>query len=80
MGVMITTIDNPHDPRLDFMAWHAWDVANGYNTCAYLDRVAMVADDFPKIVQDKQIEAAIDEIIEIHAGGIYKKLTVEKAA
>lgn len=80
MAAMITTEDNPHDPRLDFAAWFAWDVEHGYNTCAYLARVAVVAGELPEIVQDQQIEAAIDEIIAIHAGGMYKKLPVEEAA
>lgn len=80
MAAMITTLDNPHDPRLDFTAWFAWDVEHGYNTCAYLARVAMVTPDFPQQIQDAQIEAAIDEIIVIHAGGMYKKLAIEEAA
>jgi hypothetical protein len=77
---MITTVDNPHDPRIDFSSWFAWDVEHGYNTCAYLARVAVVASEMPEVVQQKQIEAAIDEIIEIHDGGMYKKLKVEDKA
>lgn len=80
MAAMITTIDNPHDPREDFAAWFAWDLQQGYNTCAYLARVAVVATEFPQVVQDHQIEAAIDEIIEVHAGGLYKKLPLDPAA
>lgn len=76
MAAMITTTDNPYDPRQDFPAWFTWDVQNGYNTCAYLARVAVIASELPQVVQDHQIEEAIDEIIEIHAGGIYKKLLV----
>jgi hypothetical protein len=79
MAVMLTTEDNPYDPRLDFPAWYAWDVEQGYNTCAYLARVAVVTEDFPDAVQDKQIEEAVDEIIKIHNGGLYKKLTVDAA-
>jgi hypothetical protein len=80
MGAMITTIDNPFDPRLDFKAWYAWDTQEGYNTCAYLARVALVSPDLPEAVQEQQIEDAIDEIIEIHAGGMYKKLPVRSEA
>lgn len=79
MAVMITTEDNPFDPRTDWDAWYQWDVANGYNTCAYLARVAIVADEFPEEVQDLQMEQAIDEIIKIHDGGLYKKLPLEAA-
>lgn len=81
MAAMITTADNPVDPREDFAAWFAWDVEKGYNTCAYLDRIAAISTDMPQVVIDAQVEAAIDEIIALHAGGIYKKLpVVEEAA
>jgi hypothetical protein len=80
MAAMITTVDNPIDPREDFAKWYAWDVQNGYNTCAYLARVAHLADDMPQAVIDHMIEAAINEIIEMHAGGMYKKLIVDEAA
>ncbi len=77
MGFMITTVDNPYDPRLDFRAWYLWDEGQGYNTSSYLARIAAAADQFPEQVQDRQIESAIDEIIEMHDGGMYKKLEVE---
>lgn len=79
MAFMLTTEDNPYDPRLDFPAWYAWDVAEGYNTCAYLDRVTAVAEEFPEIVQNRQIEQAMDEIIAAHSNGLYKKLEVKAA-
>jgi 2-phosphoglycerate kinase len=78
MGVMITTEDNPHDPRSDFRAWDQWDRAQGYNTCAYLDRVQAVAEDFPEEVRDRMLEDAIDEIIELHGGLMYIKLEVDE--
>jgi hypothetical protein len=54
-----------------------WDTGQGYNTSAYLARVAAVAEEFPEAVRDRQIEDAIDEIIELHSGGMYKKLKIE---
>lgn len=77
MAAMITTVDNPFDPREDYDSWLAWDVEHGYNTNSYLARVASVADEFPEAVQERQIEIAIDEIIEMHSGGIYKKLKLD---
>jgi hypothetical protein len=74
MTVMITTIDNPYDPRTDFGPWYAWDVSHGYNTCAYIDRVLAETDDFPPEYNDRLAEFAIDEILAIHVNGIYKKL------
>lgn len=79
MAVMVTTEDNPFDPRLDFPAWYAWDVDNGYNTCAYLSRVTSLPEDFPESYHDRLIEQAIDEMIELHDGGLYKKLPLNAA-
>lgn len=80
MAAMITTEDNPFDPRFDFDSWYAWDVAQGYNTCSYLARIVLLPDDFPEEYNDRMIEQAIDEIIKIHDGGLYKKLPIEEAA
>ena len=77
MASMISTIDNPYDPRTDFGPWYMWDTGHGYNTSAYLDRVAAVAEEFPLVVQQAQIEEAIDEIIAIHNGKIYIKLPLD---
>lgn len=74
MAVMITTTDNPYDPRTDFAPWYAWDVAHGYNTCAFLARVLNETDDFPQEYNDRLAEFAIDEIIAMHNGEIYKKI------
>lgn len=76
MASMISTEDNPYDPRSDFGAWYMWDVGQGYNTSAYLARVASLSQDFPDAVIDRQIEDAIDEIIAIHSGGMYIKLEI----
>ena len=43
---MITTFDNPYDPFTQFNHWFLFDTEKGYNTCAYLDRVAKVSEEF----------------------------------
>lgn len=77
MAVMVTTTDNPYDPRTNFPAWYSWDIKHGYHTCAYLARVLHETDDFPQEYNDRLVEEAIDEIIELHAGKLYKKLKLE---
>lgn len=74
MAVMVTTIDNPYDPRTNFPAWYAWDIQQGYHTCSYLARVLAETDDFPQEYNNRLVEQAIDEMIAIHDGGLYKKL------
>lgn len=79
MAVMLTTKDNPFDPRRDFEAWYAWDVEKGYNTCAYLARIVVITEGFPQGVQDQDIEHAVDEIV-LNNGGLYQKIVIEDAA
>ena len=74
----LTTIDNPHSPVTEFDAWYAFDEAQGYNTCAYLDRVVeQNTEDYEALSQFERvalINASIDEIIEENLLGIYVKV------
>ena len=40
----LTTFDNPYNPFEQFSDWFLFDVEKGYNTCAYLDRIAHTSD------------------------------------
>lgn len=77
MGAMITTKDNPYDPREDFGAWYAWDITHGYFTSSYLANLAALPDDYPESAQEIVIEKTIDQIIAIHNGEIYEKLMTD---
>ena len=70
----LTTFDNPFDPFDDFTSWFLYDTEKGYNTCGYLDRIANVTDDMSQKEASKEIERAIDEIIELNPLNIYKKV------
>lgn len=70
----LTTFDNPFDPFDDFTSWFMFDVEKGYNTCGYLDRIANVTEDMSQKEANKEIERAIDEIIEFNPLNIYKKV------
>ena len=41
---MLTTFDNPYNPFEQFASWFLFDVEKGYNTCAYLGRIARTSD------------------------------------
>lgn len=73
----LTTFDNPYDPFDDFTQWLLYDNSMGYNTCGYLDRVSHVSDDMSQKEATKEIERAIDEIIELNPLNIYKKVKRE---
>lgn len=72
---MLTTEDNPYDPFTQFDEWYAFDIQNGYNTCAYLARIAVTSDELSETDNDQALDAAIDEIMEFNLTGNYKVVT-----
>lgn len=72
---MLTTIDNPFNPFTHFKEWFMFDVEKGYNTCAYLGRIAHLTSDMSQKEENEEVERAIDEIITLNPLHIYKKVT-----
>ena len=72
---MLTTFDNPYDPFEQFTSWFLFDTEKGYNSCAYLGRIARTSDQLSEEENDLEIERAIDEIIKYDFRNIYKKVT-----
>ena len=70
----LTTTDNPFDPFDDFDRWYAFDVANGYDSCSYLARIARTSDKFSDEDQEREIQRAIDEIVKLNINGMYTKV------
>lgn len=73
----LTTNDNPFDPFDQFESWFLFDVEKGYNSCAYLARIAKTSEQFSDEENDAEIDRAIDEIIKYDFLDIYKKVTKE---
>lgn len=71
---MLSTIDNPFDPFDDFDSWFRYDCDKGYNSCAYLDRIARTSDQLSDDENDAEIERAIDEIIKYDFMNVYTKV------
>ena len=76
---MLTTFDNPYDPFEQFTSWFLFDVEKGYNSCAYLGRIARTSDQLSEEENDLEVERAIDEIIKYDFRNIYKKVTRQDA-
>ena len=73
----LTTIDNPYNPFDNFQEWFFYDVQKGYNSSAYLARIAKTSDSLSIQENDYIIEKAIDEIIANDFMNIYKKVVRE---
>jgi len=52
----------------------------GYHSCAYLARIARTSDQFTDEENDREVERAIDEIIDLDFMAIYKKVVQETVA
>ena len=72
---MLTTFDNPYNPFEQFTSWFLFDVEKGYDSCAYLGRIARTSDQLSEEENDLEVERAIDEIIKYDFRNIYKKVT-----
>lgn len=72
-NVALTTFDNPYNPFTQFQKWFLFDTEKGHNSCAYLARIARTSDEFTEEENEKEIERAIDEIIQYDFMNKYKK-------
>jgi len=71
---MLTTFDNPYDPFTQFDKWLLFDMEKGYNSCAYLARIARTSDELTEEENNQAVNSAIDEIIKFDFRNIYKKI------
>lgn len=77
LKTMLTTIDNPHDPFDEFMAWFQWDAMSGYHTPSFLARVLQDSHELSDADELLAIEQAIDEIVSENVLGVYRKVQRE---
>ncbi len=72
--VALTTNDNPFDPFKQFNLWFLFDVEKGYNSCAYLGRIARTSNQLSDVENEMEVERAIDEIVKYDFRNIYRKV------
>jgi len=77
---MLTTFDNPYNPFEQFTSWFLFDVEKGYDSCAYLGRIARTSDQLSEEENDLEVERAIDEIIKYDFRNIYEKVARQAAS
>ena len=74
MAAMLTTFDNPYNPFVDYTKWFLFDVEHGYDSAAYVGRIAKTTDQLSEEEYDEEVEKAIDEIIKYDFMNVYKKV------
>lgn len=77
---MLTTVDNPFNPFTMFDEWLSYDIGKGYNTLAFLDRIAFSSSELSEADQSLAIQQAIDEIVTENVSGMWRKVSRETAA
>ena len=67
--LMLTTIDNPYNPFLQWRDWYAFDVKQGYNSCALIARITKSSQELSEADQALAINDAIKEIVKYNLSG-----------
>jgi len=75
--IMLTTLDNPFNPFIQFDEWNAFDLDKGYNTCAYVARVVGNLTEIDELNSEIKINKAIQEIVDLNLLGNYCKITID---
>lgn len=72
---MLTTLDNPFSPFTHYEEWYVFDVSHGYNTCAYLARIALSSNALSPTDEAIAIDNAMNEIVDFNLSGLHIKVT-----
>ena len=77
--VLLTTTDNGFDPFVDYDAWSFEDKRLGYDTEAYMARIAVEVygwnDDMTPDEKDDILNKVIDDILTSDFLAVYRKVT-----
>ena len=71
---VLTTKDNPFNPKTHYYNWKTWDESNGYHTESYVARVADIpvdADIDDDALVEQYMTQAIQTILDNDELGIY---------
>lgn len=72
--LVLTTKDNPFNPKTEYERWRIWDAEAGYHTEAYLARVANIpptVDDEDEVAISQYTNNAINSILVNDPTGLY---------
>lgn len=70
----LTTVDNPFNPFIDFDNWFLFDCEKNYYSLNKLARITKVDDSMSSKEEAKEVERAIERLIEIDPLDMYIKV------
>lgn len=76
---VLTTIDNPWNPFTHPREWLAFDTAHGYNTNRWVAFFSRDSSRFDDEFRDKEIEYAMNKVLEINPFGLHMKVYKKEA-
>lgn len=77
MARMLSTTDNPYDPRTSWDEWFAFDTAHGYGTCGLVARLCTTSDSLSEELEIQEIENAIDRILKFDVTNFYQTFEID---
>ena len=76
---MLTTIDNPFNPFIDFDRWYFFDVTQGHYTSEYIARIAVDSALLSDEERSEEYNRAIQWILDNDVLGLYVRITKDNA-
>ena len=64
-NVMLTTVDNPFNPFVQFDEWLMYDIQQGYNSCGLLARLTVSSSELSEEDQEDDTDDAIRRILQM---------------
>lgn len=75
---MLTTLDNPFNPFVDFSSWYMFDCEKNHNTSSRLARIANLDSEMTQQERDKEMDRAMNLIVKYDFEDLYIKGTEEQ--
>lgn len=72
--LVLTTLDNPYNPKSDYLKWKQWDEEAGYYTEDYVARLLMMEEKFDiddELMIVELTNKVINDILENDSSNVY---------
>lgn len=76
---MLTTIDNPFNPFVNFDAWYGYDITQGHHTSEYIARLMVDSQLMTDEERTEEYDSAIQWILDTDVLGKYIRITKDNA-